>query len=96
MTDTAVTSIESVDASAYMDIKPGAGVEWCVHNIIAGAACELYISNGTNEVKFDTQIANSGWINQAWFLKNTVYLRVKNTSAGAAYFGYTGIISNSA
>lgn len=95
MTDTAVNVLSSVNAGEYLDIKPGsAGVEWCIHNIVCETTCELYLSNGTNEVKFDTNTANAGWINQAWFITYTNYLRVKNTSASPAYFGYTGIISN--
>lgn len=90
----AISHIESVTATTgIMAIQPGSGVEWCIHNIAVGEACTLCLTDGTNDVEIDTMTAPGGWINQVWFLTNTCYLRVKNTSASAAYFGYTGVVT---
>jgi len=94
MAGAAVTEITSVAAGAYLSIQPGAGVEWTIHNISVpiGTSAELYKYNGTNEILVDSN-PSGGWSGEFFHNTNSIYYRVKNTSASTAYFGYDGIIS---
>lgn len=87
----AVGLVQSRAASEYMLVQPGSGSEYCIHNIVHAANCELYLTDGTNDVLFDTGSGNGGWIGQTFFVTYSRYLKVKNISAGAALFGYTGV-----
>lgn len=82
----------SVAAAGNYLIQPGAGIEWCIHNIFAGQNCDIYFVNGATEIKFDSMAATGAWIGQTYFLTNTYYLKIVNTHATVAgYFGYTGV-----
>lgn len=81
----------SVAASGNCVIQPGAGVEWCVHNVFCGQNCDVYFVNGSVEIKFDSMTAPGAWIGQTFFLTNSYYLKIVNTSASAGYYGWTGV-----
>lgn len=94
--DAAVQLTATVANDAYFVIQPGSGIEWCVHTIAHSAACTLYITNGTTYIQIDTDTAAGAWINQTFFINNTIYLAVKNTSGSTADFASTGVITKSA
>lgn len=83
----------TVADQAYFNIQPGAGIEWCIHNIAHGANCTLYLTNGTTYIQMDTGTGAGAWINQTYFVSNTLYVAVKNTSGGNADFGCIGVIT---
>lgn len=89
----AVQGLASVDAGAFLDLQPPAGVEWIIHNIVHEDAVELYFSDGTNNVKVDFDSAGGGWLGYALHCTNAKYWRVKNTAAAAKLIGYDGIQS---
>jgi hypothetical protein len=80
-----------VAASGSCDIKPGAGVEWCVHNIFCGQNCTLYFTDGTHDIAFDSMTAPGAWIGQTFFITSSYYLKITNTSASSGYFGWSGV-----
>lgn len=86
-------SLASVADDGYLDIRPSAGVEWVIHNILAeiGASVELYMSNGTNEIKVDEHSA--GFVDVHFHCTNSIYYRVKNVSGASAYLGYDGVVT---
>lgn len=88
-----VASVSSVNAAATKTIQPGAGIEWIIHNIYHEAEVELYIVEGANELLFDSVATKGSWSAYFHHLTNTVYLKVKNTNAGAKLIGYGGIVS---
>lgn len=86
------SALSAVGAGLYLDIKPGAGEEWCVHNIHHEADAELYFSDGSNRIKVVPSDSDQGsWPNYVFHLTNTIYLQVKNTNAGSKLVGYDGV-----
>lgn len=87
--DGIVTAHSSVNAAASLSIQASSGEEWLIRNIWYGAAVEIYRTDGTNTVKIHTD-TGAGCLPVSMGITSGVYLSVKNTSAGAAYFGYDG------
>lgn len=83
----------SVANNASLTIQPGAGVEWLIKNLFYGAACEIYLSDGTNTIKIDSDGSAGGRFGLSILLTNAVYLTIKNVSGGAAYFSYNGVVT---
>lgn len=88
-----VAAHSSVAASGYLDIQPGSGVEWVIHNLYYGAAMELYRTDGTNDVKIDSDSTAGCRMGAVFHVTNSYYLRLKNVSASSAYFGYDGVVT---
>jgi len=89
----AINTLSSVATDSYLDIQPGAGVEWIVHNVLVAetATIELYITDGTNEEKVIS--STGGLLDYHFHTTNSIYYRVKNTSGSTEYIGFDGIIS---
>lgn len=88
-----VSALTSVADDAYLDVQPGVGAEWIIHNIFCpnDADIELYVSDGTNSVLIDTN--TGGYMNTRFHPKNAIYLKIRNVSGVAAYLGYDGVVS---
>jgi hypothetical protein len=83
----------SVDAGNYLDIQPGAGVEWDVHNIYYADAVAVEQYNGSISSVFYTD-TGAGFLGRFCFhCTNTVRIRVKNNGSGAQIIGYDGVIT---
>jgi len=87
-----VSNLQSVSASAYLTIQPSAGVEWVIHNIYHESDIEVYFTNGTNEVKVDSESGN-GDLQGVWHVTNSYYLKVKNADTAAKLIGYDGVVT---
>jgi len=87
-----VSNLQSVSASAYLTIQPSAGVEWVIHNIYHESDIEVYFTNGTNEVKVDSESGN-GDLQGVWHVTNSYYLKVKNVDTAAKLIGYDGVVT---
>ena len=83
----------SVSDAAYLDIQPGAGIEWVIHNIYHEDQCELYVYDGTNEIKIDNNTTNVPWCTYFWHCNNTNRIRVKNINGSSQRIAYDGIIT---
>lgn len=83
------------ESGLYTDIRPPSGVEWVIHNIYYSAAVEIYRTDGTNEIKIDSDSAAGCRMGTAFHVTNSYYLRLKNVSLGACYFWYDGIVTKS-
>jgi len=90
-----VADIQSIAAGAYLDIQPGAGVEWVIHNIYHESDIQLELYDGTNSLIFDTDAGAGIYAKYAFHVKNTIRIRVKNTHATLAkLIGYDGICTH--
>jgi hypothetical protein len=87
----AVQGLASVSAGAYLVLQPGANVEWIIHNIYWAGATTLEVYNGTNSVIFNTDTAAGAYLGMVSHCTNSIYIRVKNTTAGAFYCAYDGV-----
>lgn len=87
------SSLTSVANDAYLDIQPASGIEWVIHNLYHAGSAELYISDGTNEIKVMSDTTESGWLGYYLHANNDRYYRIKNISGGSIYLGYDGVIT---
>lgn len=74
------------------DIRPPTGEEWVIHNLVYnGGTLDLYRTDGTNFLKFDTDATAGGRLGIVFHVTNAQYLHIKNISASAVLLGYDGI-----
>lgn len=86
-----VSGLSSVAASDFLDIQPGSGVEWVIHNIYHADAVELYFYDGSNSLLFDVDLQLGVWAWYEFHCTNTRRLRVKNIASSAQLIGYDGV-----
>lgn len=87
----AVVANSSVSASAQLDVQPGAGVEWLIHNIHHEDDIELSWYDGTNTI-VTQRFLGAGREAVQIRVTNSIRLRIKNLNSGAAKrIGYDGI-----
>jgi hypothetical protein len=89
----AVNGLSSVANNAYLDIQPGTGFEYIIHNLYFEGAVEMYFSDGTNNIKFDSDTAAGGRLAYVFHSTNSKYLRIKNVSGTTKFIGFDGIQS---
>lgn len=80
----------SVPAGGFLTIQPAVGVEAVIAKIHHEGPVELYTSNGTNDLKFDSDTAGGVFNNLGEQITNTFYLKVKNTDTVARLVSYSG------
>lgn len=94
MVGQAVSGMASVAGAAYLQAKPGAGIEWIIHNIYHPNTIELRMVDGSgNECSFFEEAAKGLLTNMYIHLTDAHYLRIYNNSGGAIYLSYDGIIA---
>ena len=88
-----IIAMSSVADGAFLDIRPGSGAEWIIHNLFSpdGSDIELHVYNGTNTILLDSH--DGGYLNCRLHPTNSIYYRIKNTSGVAIYIGYDGVVS---
>ena len=88
-----VTAISSVTATTgVLDIRPSAGQEWVIHNIYwSQGTVELYKTDGTNSIKFDSDTSSGGRIGTVFHVTNSLWIQVKNLAGTATIIGYDGV-----
>ena len=87
----AIGNIASVAAAGYLNLQPGSGEEWTIHNITYAGAVEIYCYDGTNNLKCLADSTFGGFYGTVLHCTNTRYYRIKNVSAGAFLCGYDGV-----
>ena len=88
-----VSDNQSIGAGLYLDIQPGSGAEWVIHNIYHDSKVELYWYDGTNNLLFEV---DTGFGVFAWYefhCTNSRRLRIKNTDSVSKLIGYDGVVS---
>ncbi len=88
----AVVNNSSISTTAFLDIQPGAGVEWYVHNIHHEAEIEISWYDGTNTITTQAVLAADKTPVNAR-VTNSIRLRVKNTNAGTKRIGYDAVVT---
>lgn len=89
-----VADCQSIASAALLDIQPGAGVEWIIHNIGFTHEVELQRYDGTDTAAMVT-FSGPGWQNffPGIHVNNTQRIRVKNNDASSRVICYDGIIT---
>ena len=88
-----VNALSSVSHTQFVDIKPGTGVEWAIHNIYySGGNVDFYLTNGTDLLKFGSD-STAGTLSGdiVFHVTNSIWIRVTNTSGGTLLIGYDGV-----
>jgi len=89
----AVVANSSVSASSTLDIQPGSGVEWLVHNIQHEDDVEIQWYDGTNVIA-SQRFLGAGKEPMGVRVTNSIRLRVKNLNTGSSKrIGYDGVVT---
>ncbi|HUL29234.1 MAG TPA: hypothetical protein VLZ03_02175 [Thermodesulfobacteriota bacterium] len=86
-----VSDLQSIATGAYLDIRPGSGSEWVIHNIYHADAAHLEFYDGSNSLIFDADSGPGFWAWYEFHCNNTRRIRVKNNAAGDQLIGYDGV-----
>lgn len=89
------SALQSVNDAAYLDIQPGSGIEWVIHNIYHEDDISVEFYDGTNGIVFDTATGAGVYAFYAFHVINSRWIRVKNTAGSAKYIGYDGVQTSS-
>jgi len=87
------SGISSIEAAAYLDIQPVAGVEAVIHNIYHDGNIQLEFYDGTNSLIFGTDSETGVYAKFAFHVTNSKRIRVKNTTTVAKLIGYDGVVT---
>ena len=84
--------IQSIATTAALTIQPASGEEWQITNIYHEAEITIKVCDGTNELPFETTVADGkgALLKYAFNLTNTHYLKVYNDNAASKLIGYDG------
>jgi len=85
------SGMQSIAADTYLNIQPPVGEEWVIHNIYHQNDVELYLTDGTNYLKFDEDIGEGVYAYYDFHVTNSLYLAVRNTHSAAQLIGFDGI-----
>lgn len=90
-----VSNWASAASNATMDIQPGAAAEWLIHTLMAGSgkAFEVYMTEDGVTFTLMDQLSGGSVHGLTHRLTNSKWLRLKNTSGGTAYIGYSGVVT---
>lgn len=83
----------SIIDDGYLTIQPPSGEEWVIHNIYSEDSVDLYFTDGTDSILFDSELGAATWSKQAFHVTNTHYIQVKNVSGYSTTIGYDGIVT---
>lgn len=85
----------SIADLAFLDIQPGASIEWVIHNVYVpeGVAVEFEYFDGTNVILFDSDSVDGTRFMVNWHATNSVRVRVKNVSGGTIFIAADGIVT---
>lgn len=78
-----------------MDIAPStSGIEWVVHNIIIpfGSACELYKTDGSNDILIMN--TSTSLLSYNFHCDISSYYKLTNISGSTIYASYDGVVMN--
>lgn len=87
------SALSSVASGSYLDIQPGSGVEWVIHNIYHEDSVQLEYYDGTNSLIFDVDYGMGIWAWYEFHCTNTRRIRVKNLSSASKFIGYDGVVT---
>jgi hypothetical protein len=91
-----VSEITSIAKDAYLDIQPGAGAEWVIHNIYYQDKATVEFYDGSNSIVFFSDLsAEAGMLAfHAFHVTNGHRIRICNKhAADAKLLGYDGIVT---
>lgn len=82
-----------VASGGFLNIQPGTGIEWSIHNIHVpnDAEVELYYTDGTNPILVESRVG--GWQGFFFHPTNLRYYQVKNVGTSSIYVAFDGIIT---
>lgn len=86
------SDIQSISTTEALTIQPASGEEWQINNIYHEAEITIKVCDGTNELPFETTVADAqgGLLKYAFNLTNTHYLKIYNDNAASKLIGYDG------
>ncbi len=85
----------SISDAGFLDIQPGASIEWVIHNVYVPLDIDVEFEyfDGTNIIKFDEDAVDGTRFVVNWHVTNGTRVRIKNVSGGAAFIAADGIVT---
>ena len=87
-----VSGLQTISADSYLTIQPPSGEEWMITNIFCSKSAEIYITDGSKDVKYYQISLGEPWSGKL-FITNSIYVKVKNISGSNEEIGYSGVKS---
>jgi len=88
------SGLAAVAAGSYLDIRPPQNEEWVIHNIYHEYDVDIAVTDGTNELIFDTDLGAGAYVGFAFHVTYTQWIRVKNRdTANARKIAYDGVVT---
>lgn len=87
-----VSNIESVDDGNHLEIQPAADTEWGIQTIYHEDDVTIQFGDGADWITVDTVSGGGVYVRYLFMCTNDHYIRVTNTSGGAALIGYVGTV----
>lgn len=88
------TNSATVTNGNTLSFQQGGTQAVVIHNIGYGGAVELHATDGTNDVKIDSDSGSGGWLNFAFHCTASYWYYVKNTSGGSIVITGDGIVTH--
>jgi len=89
----AVSGWASVASGSFLEVQPGAGVEWSIFTLYSPAEISIWHTDGTNNFLIIPKGAASvpTFLNNLGLVAtNGKWWRIKNENASSQYLGYDG------
>lgn len=92
--DTVSANAAVAATTGTMPIRPAAGIEWVIDNIVCDGAIEIWKIDTVSAVnlRFDTLTAADWRANIRLRCTNAQYYEIRNTSGSIVDAGYDGIV----
>ena len=91
--DKFVIKSASLANNAFLEVRPGSGVEVVIHNVLVPAGVTIGVTayDGTNEVQWHN--GSAPLFSHSIGLTNADYMRVQNLSGGAVTVVVQGVVT---
>jgi len=88
----AVMALSSVSNNSFLDIQPGASVEWFVKKVFHESDVEIYLYDGSNSMLIASPTGGN-YESLDTPSNNLVRLRVKNVAGSTKLIGYSAFVT---
>ena len=94
VSDMAYNQAAVLNGQSLSIVPSTSGIEWVVHNIIIpfGSACELYHTDGTNDILIMN--TSTSLLSYNFHCNISSYYTLKNISGSTIYASYDGVVMN--
>lgn len=86
-----VGGLQTVSAGQFLTIQPPGSMGWTIHNIMYSGAVEFYLSNGSLDLRFDTDSTAGARLGAVFHATSSLFYKIKNGGTGTIQIGWDGV-----